>query len=200
MAPIDHPQPATETAPHLTRGRHRAWVSDMRLFALLAVFVALLGGLRAQTTYPPIPGYDVGLPPHGAYYTTWYRGMPAMILAIPGHSTIATKHDVEFLPPGTQRVSLHVREFWVFDARPCIVGTPVFLQETYPTGIVPLGAMSVAGANAFAHPFELFLASGDPGYSNWRLSYCSPAGCMSRCGAWDREPQLEAYLITIAMK
>jgi len=172
----------------------------MRIAALLFAVVSLLGGVKAQAAYPPIPGYDVGLPTHGAYYVTWYRGAPAMILAIPGATTIATVHDHERLPPGTQRVSLHIREFWVFDPRPCVVGTPIFLQETYPTAIEPFGVMAIAGANGFARPFELFLAGGDPGYSNWRLNYCSAIGCRSRCGAWDREPMLEAYLITVDIR
>ena len=171
----------------------------MRFTALLLALCCSIGLVGAQPRYLPIPGYNVGLPAHGAYYQAWYRGQPALILAIPGSSTIATVFDPAYLPPGTQRVQLRIREFWVFDPRACAVGSQFFFQETIPTAMVPWGAIGTPGANWYPRPFELGLSPGDPGYSNWRLNYCNPGGCHSRCGPFDVEPLLEAYLITIAM-
>lgn len=169
----------------------------MRLISLPLVLSLTLGIATAQPSYPRIPGYDVGFPTEAAYFTAWHRGQPALIMAIPGDRSIATVFSEQVIPPGARHVRVTIHEFWVFEPRPCALGTPVYFQETYPSGVQAWGAIHEIGVNAFRHPFDLFFSPSDPGYSNWSLSYCDAAGCGGRCGTGAQNPLIEAYLITL---
>ncbi|MGE0142204.1 MAG: hypothetical protein AB7I19_10120 [Planctomycetota bacterium] len=170
--------------------------SSVRAFS---ASVLLAAGLAAQPSYLPIRGYDIGFPPDAMWFSTSYRGQPAMVMSILGDRDIATAYDPRVLPPGTRHVRLSIREFAVYEPRPCALGTPLFFQETFPSGALPWGSITDIGFNYFPRPIDLFFSPGDPAYSNWRLTYCDAAACYSPCFPGDHTPLIETYLVTFAI-
>jgi hypothetical protein len=170
----------------------------MRARSILALTLVFAGVVRAQAPFPAIPGTNIGFNPNAFVGTMTIGGQLGLVVLNPGTDFILSLHDPALLPPATLVVELDVQLVGVFEPNACAVGAGVFLDSHSPQSTFPVATVASAGWSLLTPAWAFTVRFGNtPFFTSWQLTYCGVIQCTSPCGTGDRDPEWEAYFLTL---